>query len=121
MMRGVYDGRYKLAVHLLDDTDEFYDLESDPYEMDNLIYSEKYKAERDRLHDALLLNMDVTRDPFRGYQWETRKWRIDAPEPNYENHGYTRQRENEEYEPRQLDYSTGLPFENATRIKKIGK
>ena len=121
MMRGVYDGRYKLAIHLLDETDEFYDLAEDPYEMNNLIYSEKYKAERDRLHDALLLNMDVTRDPFRGYQWETRKWRIDAPEPNYENHGYTRQRENEEYEPRQLDYSTGLPFENATRIKKLGK
>ena len=29
----------------------------------------------------------------------------------------TRQRENEEYEPRQLDYATGLPMETATRTK----
>ena len=31
IMRGITDGRYKLVIHLLD-TDEFYDLETDPYE-----------------------------------------------------------------------------------------
>ena len=34
-----------------------------------------------------------------------------------ENDGYTRQRENEEYEPRQLDYDTGLPMITAVRKK----
>ena len=29
----------------------------------------------------------------------------------------TRQRENEEYEPRQLDYDTGLEMESAVRKK----
>jgi len=117
MMRGVTDGRYKLVVHLLDPVDEFYDLEADPYEMKNAIGDPAYREERNRLHDALLDHMDVTRDPFRGYQWECRPWRDDAPEPTWENHLYTRQRENEEYEPRQLDYATGLEMETATRIK----
>ena len=31
----------------------------------------------------------------------------------------TRQRENEEYEPRQLDYDTGLPMVQAVRSKKL--
>ena len=31
--------------------------------------------------------------------------------------GLTRQRENEEYEPRQLDYNTGLEMKEATRAK----
>ena len=30
-----------------------------------------------------------------------------------------RQRENEEYEPRQLDYDTGLPMEKAVRNKLL--
>lgn len=34
------------------------------------------------------------------------------------NDGYTRQRENGEYEPGQLDYDTGLPMEEAVRKKK---
>lgn len=121
MMRAVFDGRYKLCIHLLDETDEFYDLQNDPYEMKNLIDYKSYESERNRLHDALLRNMDETRDPYRGYQWECRKWRKDAPEPDYENHRYTRQRENEEYEPRQFDYSTGLEMTAATRIKPVAK
>ena len=117
MMRGVFDGRYKLCIHLLDETDELYDLEADPYEMNNLINDEGYITERNRLHDALIKKMDDTRDPFRGYQWERRRWRTDAPEASYDNHSYTRQRENEEYEPRQLDYMTGLEMTKAVRLK----
>ena len=37
----------------------------------------------------------------------------------WNNCGYTRQRENEEYEPRQLDYDTGLPMEKAVRNKLL--
>ena len=39
--------------------------------------------------------------------------------PDWNNGGYTRQRENEEYEPRQLDYDTGLPMEKAVRNKLL--
>ena len=61
--------------------------------------------------------MNATRDPFRGYQWELRPWRKDVEAPTWSYTGYTRQRENEEYEPRQLDYATGLPMEEAVRRK----
>ncbi len=116
-MRGVTDGRYKLVLHLCD-TDEFYDMQNDPDEVVNLINSSETAAERNRLHDALLDHMNDTRDAYRGYQWACRSWR---PEkfPSWENDAFTRQRENEEYEPRQLDYDTGLPMKEAVRCKKL--
>ncbi|EKV56825.1 sulfatase-like hydrolase/transferase [Brachyspira hampsonii] len=115
MMRAVVDDRYKLVINLLD-SDEFYDLEKDPYEVNNLINDENYKEVRNKLHDKLLDNMNRTRDLYRGYQWAARSWRKDKV-PNWNNDGYTRQRENEENEPRQLDYDTGLPMINAVRKK----
>jgi arylsulfatase A-like enzyme len=43
-MHGVRDGRYKLIrYHGIWDTNEFYDLENDPYEMENLIHSEEHQ------------------------------------------------------------------------------
>lgn len=115
MMRSITNERYKLVIHLLD-TDEFYDMENDPYEINNLIDSFKTAVIRDKMHDELLEHMNKTRDVYRGYQWATRPWRKDKT-PSWENEGYTRQRENEEYESRQLDYDTGLEMEEATRNK----
>ena len=40
IMRGITDGRYKLVIHLLD-TDEFYDTNTDPYEVCNRIHAEE--------------------------------------------------------------------------------
>ena len=117
-MRSVTDGRYKLSIHLLDAVDELYDLKSDPYEMKNLIFSETHKGIRNALHDKLLDWMNETRDPFRGYYWERRPWRDDAAEATWDYTGYTRQREHEEYEPRQLDYSTGLEMVQSSRPKE---
>jgi uncharacterized sulfatase len=117
MMRAAVTKRYKLVVNLLD-TDEFYDMEQDPCEAANRINSEEYAAAREKLHDELLENMNRTRDPYRGCQWACRPWRKDK-EPTWENDGYTRQRENEEYEPRQLDYDTGLPMTEAVRKKNL--
>jgi uncharacterized sulfatase len=117
MMRAAVSRKYKLVINLLD-TDEFYDLEKDPRELVNLINREEYAEPRDKLHDALLENMNRTRDLYRGYQWAARSWRKDK-QPVWENDGYTRQRENEEYEPRQLDYDTGLPMKEAVRRKNI--
>ena len=39
-------------------------------------------------------------------------------ERNWDSRHMTRQRENEEYEPRQLDYDTGLEMESAVRKNK---
>ena len=116
-VRAVFDGRYKLAINLLAG-DELYDLESDPEEMKNLIGSPEHAAVRNALHDKLLDWMNRTRDPFRGYYWERRPWRTDAREASWRYTGMTRQRENEEYEPRQLDYNTGLEMTEAVRLKK---
>ncbi len=60
--------------------------------------------------------------------WETRAcdvapagispaWRTDARPATWDYTRYTRQREEEDYEPRQLDYSTGLAMERAVRLK----
>lgn len=116
-LRAVCDGRYKLSVNLFD-RDEFYDLVADPEELDNRIDDPACAAERDRLHDRLLRWMDETRDPFRGWYWERRPWRTDAPPATWRYHGMTRQRVDlERYEPWQLDYDTGLPMTEAVRPK----
>jgi uncharacterized sulfatase len=117
MMRAAVNSRYKLAINLLD-IDEFYDLKNDPYEITNQINNEDYSTSRNKLHDELLENMNRTRDLYRGYQWACRPWRIDK-KPDWNNDCYTRQRENEEYEPRQLDYDTGLPMKEAMRRKNL--
>jgi uncharacterized sulfatase len=115
-IRAVFDGRYKLVVNLLT-SDELYDLQSDPPEMNNLIESAAHAAIRNALHDRLLDWMNRTRDPFRGYTWERRPWRTDARPSTWRYTAMTRQRENEPDEPRQLDYDTGLAMKEATRLK----
>ncbi len=72
-IRCVFDGRYKLALNLLD-TDEFYDLATDPMEMRNLINDPALTPQRDRLHEVLLAWMNRTRDPLRGPHWQRRAW-----------------------------------------------
>jgi uncharacterized sulfatase len=116
LVRAVRDDRYKLVINLLT-TDELYDLEADPFEMRNLIGSAEHAAIRDRLHDRLLGWMNDTRDPFRGYYWERRPWRSDARPATWNYTNMTRQREEHDYEPRQLDYATGLAITAAVRKK----
>lgn len=108
-IRCIFDGRYKLVINLLS-SDEFYDLETDPYEMKNLILDEKYAKERDEMHDRLLAHMNNTRDVYRGYYWKTRPWRKGV-KATIKGDGYER-RMPEEDGFRQLNYSTGLPFED---------
>jgi uncharacterized sulfatase len=117
LMRSVFDGRYKFTINLLC-SDELYDLQNDPYELENLINNFDHTQTRDRLHDILLRHQNETRDPFRGYYWERRPWRADAAEATWGGSGITRQRiEDEAYEKRQLNYSTGLEITEASRIK----
>ncbi len=115
-IRCVCDGRYKLSINLMV-TDELYDLQADPGELNNLIDLEAHTAVRNDLHDRLLNWMNTSRDPFRGYYWGRRAWRPEFPE-TWENAGMTRQRESDGYLPRELDYDTGLPMLKATRQKE---
>jgi len=115
-MRAVADQRYKLVINLLSE-DELYDNETDPNEMRNLIAGESTARIRDALHDRLMQWMNDTRDPWRGYYWERRPWRADARPATWDYTLMTRQREHEEYEPRQYDYRTGLPMTEPVRIK----
>ena len=114
-IRCIYDGRYKLSIHAMT-TDELYDLKTDPDEMHNLIDSAEHAELRNALHDKLLHQMNISRDPFRGYYWGNRAWRRQFPE-TWQNAGMTRQRESDGYLPRELDYTTGLPMKSATRPK----
>ncbi len=116
-VRCAFDGRFKLVVNLLSE-DEFYDLQADPAEGTNRIADPACREARDRLHDRLLQWMNETRDPFRGYYWERRPWRHDARPATWPYTGMTRQREPDDDEPRQLDYSTGLDMGPATRPKR---
>lgn len=111
----VTDG-FKLSINLMTE-DELYDMNNDPEEMHNLIEDEGYKTIRNELHDMILQWMDHSRDPFRGYYWERRPWRADAPEASWSNHGMTRQRYTRKDETRQLDYDTGLEIKEFVRKK----
>jgi uncharacterized sulfatase len=62
--------------------------------------------------------MNETRDPFRGIIG-SRPWRMDARPATWDYTGYTRQREADGDEPRQLDYLTGLEMTEAVRAKKL--
>lgn len=117
IMRAVISDKYKLVIHLLD-KDEFYDLKNDPYEMNNLINNEDYIGIIKQYHKYLIDHMNDTRDLYRGYQWSMRPWNKGYT-PSWDNEGFTRQRENEEYEHRQLDYDTGLPMVSAIRSKYL--
>lgn len=111
-IRCICDGRYKLSVNLMTD-DELYDLESDSAEMNNLINSATHASIRNQLHDRLLNQMNVSRDPFRGYYWGRRPWRPEFPE-SWENSGMIRQRKCDGYLPVELDFGTGLPLKAFT-------
>ena len=115
-LRCIFDGRYKLVINLLSD-DEFYDLEKDPGEMHNGICDEETAGIRDDMMKRLLEHMNEIRDPFRGYWWEQRPWYTHAAAPSWDYTGFTRQREELDYEVPQLDYNTGLEPDSLVRRK----
>lgn len=73
-MRAIVKGTHKLNVYL-HDSDELYDLESDPAEVNNRIDDPALAGVRDALQDELLDWMYANRDPFRAPLWEQRPWR----------------------------------------------
>lgn len=113
-IRCIFDGRYKLVINLMT-TDELYDLETDPFEMTNLIHSTQHAAIRNALHDRLLDHMNHTRDLYRGYYWACRPWRKDKT-ASFDDTGFIRQKAEDDFV--QLDYSTGLPMQSAERRRE---
>jgi uncharacterized sulfatase len=104
-VRAIVDDRYKLVINL-HTTDELYDMQEDPDEVNNLIESEAHAEARDALHDRLLTWMNEKRDPFRGPIWERRPWRT---ERRLQWRGQFRPRPADGYAPPVRDYDTGLP------------
>ena len=103
-IRAVFDGRYKLVINLLD-SDEFYDLQEDPEEVNNQIENEALAEIRGGLHDAILAWQGETRDAFRTTIWGRRSWR-DIEQSTWG--GPTRPRPfDDKYFPRSLLYETG--------------
>ena len=73
-IRAIVQGDYKLVINLMT-SDELYDLNADPAELNNLISDQNFEHIRDSLHDALLSWMHTRRDPFRSPYWQRRPWR----------------------------------------------
>lgn len=71
---------YKLTLNAFG-TDELYDLEDDPGEINNRIDDSDYSSIRDRLHVRLLTEMGETGDSFHGQIWADRAWRDDNADP----------------------------------------
>ncbi|MEG2561679.1 MAG: sulfatase-like hydrolase/transferase [Clostridia bacterium] len=111
--RCVCNGKFKLVINLLS-SDEFYDLQSDPYEKINRILDENCSQTRDKMHDDLIEHMNSTRDVYRGYYWLCRPWRKNVT-ATYDFCGYTRQLQEEDFV--QLDYNTGLAMKDSVRKK----
>ncbi|WP_434362376.1 sulfatase-like hydrolase/transferase [Parasalinivibrio latis] len=99
------DHDFKLVINLLT-SDELYDRNGDPEEMNNLIDHPDYADIRDELHDRLLNYMDFIRDPFRSYEWAMRPWRENT---NAAWMGAFRPRPSDGYAPCVCDYDTGKP------------
>lgn len=103
-IRCVFDGRYKLAINLLE-SDELYDLRDDPLELTNRIDDVALAPERDRLHAAVVEWMNRTRDPMRGPHWLRRAWNARGDYSSWG--GPTRPRPDDEaWYPKSLLYDT---------------
>ena len=115
-IRCVCDGRSKLAINLLD-TDELYDLTTDPLELHNRINDPALTAVRDRLHAALIGWMGRTRDPLRGPHWSRRAWTSQEIGSTWG--GPTRPRPfDEPWYPKTILYETGKPIDRYEYAKK---
>lgn len=115
-IRCIVNNKYKLVINLLT-SDEFYDLEKDPYEMVNEINNDFYDKVKKDMHKKLLDWQNETRDPYRGYYWAKRSWNSFDDLVSWDYTGYTRQYKESKGESKQLDYANGLEIDEYTRKK----
>lgn len=108
--RCIVSGKWKFVVNL-NDTDELYNLNNDPYELNNLIEDPESFKIRDELHTALVANMYESRDPFRSTEWVKRYWHQSGEEPKIQYKG-NRGRPDDAYMPPYRNYNTGKTVVN---------
>ncbi len=106
-IRCIVGDHYKLVINLLV-TDELYDLNEDPAELNNLIAHPDHAVIRNALHDRLLDKMHAELDTFRGPCWERRPWRESTRFPWA---GGGRPLQADGYRPKVINPRTGAPFE----------
>lgn len=104
-IRSIVQDGYKLVINL-HQSDELYDLNKDPAEMNNLINDTAHTRRRDELLSKLLSEMDRARDPFRGPCWERRSWR---KERSMHWKGDYRMKPDDGFSPPPRVYATGQP------------
>lgn len=104
-IRSILSGDYKLVINLLH-SDELYNVNADPGEVDNLIDRQEFAGIRNAMHARLLDWMYERRDPFRGPCWERRPWQEARL---FRWRGSFRPRPADGYAPEVRDYDTGLP------------
>ena len=104
-VRCLVSGQYKLVINLLH-TDELYDLEVDPAEVQNRIDHPDYAQIRDAMHTRLINWMNLKRDPFRGPAWERREW---SDSRRLKWMGKFRPRPADGYAPEVRYYDSGMP------------
>ena len=98
---------WKLVINL-HRTDELYNLQEDPDELNNLIEDLSFADTRDQLHQSLLDWMDSHVDPQRGTPWQKRDWR-NASGISWAFNAPMRPVPDDGVMPRYLDYDTGKP------------
>lgn len=77
-IRCVRTADHKLVINLFD-SDELYDLRSDPAEANNLIQDGSIAGVRDELHERLLEWQHRTQDLLRSPRWRDRSWAPTRP------------------------------------------
>lgn len=113
-MRALVSEQFKLVINLFD-SDEFYDRQNDPDELENLIDRPEFALRRNHMHDRLLARLDQIRDPYRSYRWAVRPWRPDLA-PAWM--GAFRPKPDDGVSPVVRDYDTGLPTRGVKREDK---
>lgn len=108
-VRCLVAGKHKLVINLLH-SDELYDLEHDPGEVENLIDHPDYAQVREEIHARLIDWMNENRDPFRGPAWERRSW---SKSNRLGWTGKFRPRPADGYAPEVRYYDTGMPAKGA--------
>jgi len=98
---------WKLVINL-HRTDELYNLQEDPHELQNRIEDSAVSETRDQLHQSLIDWMDEHIDPQRGTPWQKREWR-DASGVSWQFGAPMRPVPDDGVMPRYHDYDTGKP------------
>jgi len=72
--KAITDGRYRFVANLVDETDELYDNQSDPWELKNLINDSDYNDIAYQLQRKLINRLSIARRPITILEREASNW-----------------------------------------------